>query len=50
MTRNGVKKMCEGWVIFIDHEAYAKFFDVRNGGQLMSNAIAKRGNRHAPGG
>jgi hypothetical protein len=50
MTRNGVKKMYEGWVTFIDQEAYAKFFDARNGGRLMSDARAKRGNRRAVGG
>jgi hypothetical protein len=38
MTRAGVKKMYEGWITVIDDEGYAKFFDARNGGRMMSDA------------
>lgn len=41
MTRDGVRKMYEGWVTLIDSVPYAIFFDARNGGRLLMNAHAK---------
>lgn len=43
MTREGVRKMYNGWVVVIDSEPYARFFDSRNGGRLLSEAVL--GNR-----
>lgn len=45
MTRDGVKKMYEGWVTVIDSEPYAKFFDARNGGRLLVDALAHNRSR-----
>jgi hypothetical protein len=39
MTRNGVKKMYEGWVTVINSPSYAAFFDKRNDSKLMASAI-----------
>ncbi len=39
MTRDGVKKMYEGWVTVINSPSYAAFFDKRNKGKLMASAI-----------
>ncbi len=39
MTRDGVKKMYEGWVTVINSDAYASFFDRRNKEGLMLTAI-----------
>lgn len=39
MTRDGVKKMYEGWVTIINSDGYASFFDRRNKDNLMSNTI-----------
>ena len=41
MTRDGVKKMYEGWVTVINSEAYTSFFDRRNSGRLMTNALTQ---------
>ena len=30
MTRDGVRKMYQGWVTFLAHKSYATFFDLRN--------------------
>ena len=40
MTRNGVRKMYEGWVTMLDSEPYANFFDSRNGDRLLTNAMS----------
>ncbi len=39
MTREGVQKMYHGWVTFLAHEQYAGFFDARNGGSLLKDAL-----------
>jgi hypothetical protein len=39
MTRDGVKKMYEGWVTVINSESYTAFFDRRNSGKLMTDAL-----------
>ena len=39
MTRDGVRKMYTGWVAVIHSEQYATFFDRRNGGGLMTEAL-----------
>lgn len=39
MTRNGVKKMYEGWVAVINSPSYAQFFDKHNKSKLMASAI-----------
>lgn len=39
MTREGVKKMYQGWVTVINSPSYTSFFDRRNGDRLMGQAI-----------
>ena len=39
MTREGVKKMYEGWVTVIKSEKYTAFFDRRNLGTRMTDAL-----------
>jgi hypothetical protein len=39
MTRQGVRKMYDGWVTTIDLESYGSFFDRRNGGSLFLDSI-----------
>ena len=39
MTRDGVKKMYEGWVTVINSSTYASFFDKHNKAKLMGYAI-----------
>lgn len=39
MTRDGVKKMYEGWVTVINSSTYASFFDKHNKAKLMTSAI-----------
>jgi hypothetical protein len=41
MTRSGVRKMYEGWVIVLKSTEYARFFDGRNNGLLLSRAVAR---------
>lgn len=44
MTRDGVRKMYKGWVMFIDLGQYAKFFDDRNGGSLLGDIRERQRN------
>ena len=39
MTRDGVRKMYQGWVTFLAHKSYATFFDLRNNDTKMSDAL-----------
>jgi hypothetical protein len=41
MTRVGVKKMYEGWLLVLDVPSYAEFFDKRNEGTLLTRASGK---------
>ncbi|MBI5170535.1 MAG: bsaAI [Candidatus Eisenbacteria bacterium] len=43
MTRDGVRKMYEGWVVLLNSRPYAKFFDERNGGRLLEGALDANG-------
>jgi hypothetical protein len=41
MTRDGVRKMYHGWVTYLAHKPYADFFDTRNGGTIMCDALTQ---------
>jgi hypothetical protein len=41
MTRDGVRKMYQGWVMFIARDSYASFLDARNGDTLLTQALTK---------
>jgi hypothetical protein len=41
MTRQGISKMYEGWVVLLDDPSYASFFDKKNGGSLLTSVLSK---------
>ena len=42
MTKDGIKKMYEGWVLVANSLDYAKFFDKKNKATLLANALSAK--------